>query len=714
MVSNFLFECLSEEIPFDMQCYALDFIGRYLDSNLENIGIKCSANFYVANRRLAILFCDIDVKNFDSVVTINGPNCSADDSVIKKFLQKFTLKYGRKFSKKDLEKSLEKGKERYVLQFSHDISTIKILFVDFIDCMLKNINWKKSMRWGKEDYVWVRPIRNIVALFDKDVVPFDFHGVESSNYTFAHRFIEKNKKVFLDDAKNYLKIMRKNNVIVDHVERKKLMLDAIQEFLSKNSDLSIYDATGDIVDQISSILEKPFLKLGNIKGEHRTLPKELMFNIMIQEQKFIPLIGKNGDIASQFLFFSNIESDNVIAGNEKVLEARMSDALFFVECDKKHDANYYVDSLKNVLFHEGLGSFYDKITRVQALAKYISVWVSHASIVNIERASKLYKFDIMSMVGKEYPELQGIIGSYYAEFNGENEEVVSAIRECMYPIKHHSPVTKNFVAITLAISDRIDTIVGMMIIGKKPTSSRDPLALKRSVNAIIRTVIENEIDIPLDIVINKSVSLYPGSVIKAGKAITDVKNTIRFNNYRNIIIQESKDFFENRIVNFLDFHPLFIQSLSGILLNPYRIFSALDVMNNFFKCQKGVCIVATYKRVVNIFEDIAGNGNFSIKLQKKFFVEKRDQHIDSIVTKSLQSIKKLLKADKLEESFDVLFSMSDDIKDFLDNVVINSEIKEVRKNRLSFLYKVINTYNLVANFDLLKNIYVESDIKVIE
>ena len=486
-MSEFFLELFSEEIPSSLQKNLREDL---LDSfnklfNEKFVSFKKSSSYSTPNRMI-LVFEGLPKQVVLKSEEIKGPNINAPEIALEGFIRSNDI------SKKDLfKKKIDKGEFYFFKTKPTKLNTHELL-EESIPLILQKIQWKKSMRWGEFDLNWGRPLKSILAIFDRKKLTFSFHHLVSSDTTFVDKEFEDNKKTFVD-FKDYVNFFKKVNIVIDHKQRKNLIEKKFNEISNKKNikienNLKLLDEVVDLTDQPNVIVCEFDRKFLNI-------PKEILIITMQYHQKYFPTFDQKGNITNEFLVITNKQDKKgfIKLGNERVVEARLSDAEFFWEKDKSQNLVKRVSKLKSMNYFNGLGTYFDKVQRMRKLGGMLSDELL-ISKEKVELSASICKVDLVSELVGEFPELQGIMGGYFANEQGFEKEISLAISEQYLPIGLNSKVPKKPYSIALSLADKIDTLVGFFGINQKPTSSKDPFALRRLALGIIKIIIENKKD----------------------------------------------------------------------------------------------------------------------------------------------------------------------------------------------------------------------------
>jgi len=479
---DLLLELLSEEIPARMQGQAAKDLERLVVGALSDRGLMFEGiKAFAGPRRLTLAIEGLPGKQPDVKEELKGPKVDAPQAALDGFLRKTGLTKAQlkieKTPKGDVYLGVIDRKGR---------DTADVLAEILPDAFAK-LPWPKSMRFPGSAVRWVRPLHSIVCMFDGEVVPFEFAGVKSGSTTVGHRFLSDGR-IEVRHFEDYEKKLRAAHVIIDAAERKEIILhEAKQKAFALG--LELVDDAG-LLEEVAGLAEWPVVLIGKIEDAFMELPPEILQTSMRTHQKYFALRdSKAGKLANRFAVVANmIAADGgkeIVAGNERVLRARLSDAKFFWDQDRKRTLESRVDDLKNIVFHAKLGTQYERVERIEALAGEIAGKIG-ADVTKARRAARLCKADLTTGVVGEFPELQGVMGRYYALHGGEDADVADAIRDHYKPLGPNDAVPTNKVSIAVALADKLDQLVGFFAIGERPTGSGDPYALRRGALGVIR------------------------------------------------------------------------------------------------------------------------------------------------------------------------------------------------------------------------------------
>lgn len=479
-----LLEIFSEEIPARMQQGAARDLERMVSERLKAAGLTWDAlNVFAGPRRLTLVIDGLPVAAEDRNEEVKGPKTSAPAQALEGFLRKTGLTQDQLVERDGVWFAEISSKGRQTTE----------VFAEAVDHIVRSFPWPKSMRWGTGSLRWVRPIKRIIALFDGAVVPFEIDGIQSGDVTEGHRFLGSGKPFAVKNFADYRAKLERDFVLLDVADRKLRILEAAKAACAARG-LVLVDDDG-LLDEVAGLAEWPTPILGDMDPQFLSLPPEVVRLSMKVHQKYFAVRDPAKDgLAPNFLVVVNVEATDggkaLAAGNSRVLSARLNDARFFWDEDQKVGFDAWNDKLKGVTFHAKLGTLAERVDRIAALAREIAPLVG-ADADQAEQAARLSKADLASGMVSEFPELQGIMGGYYARLAGYPDAVADAVRDHYKPQGPGDSVPTAPVTVAVAIAEKLDTLVGFFAIDEKPTGSRDPYALRRAALGVIRLVLEN-------------------------------------------------------------------------------------------------------------------------------------------------------------------------------------------------------------------------------
>jgi len=648
------------------------------------ISFKKSTSYSTPNR-LIILFEGLKKQIVMKSEEIKGPNINAPEVALEGFIRSNDL------SKKDLfKKKTDKGEFYFFKTKSKKLNTHDLL-EESVPLLLQKIQWKKSMKWGGFDLNWGRPLKSILAVFDKKKLIFDFHHLTSSNSTFIDKEYEEKKKIFTN-FKEYNNFFKKINIIIDQEQRKNLIEKKFSE-ISNKKNIKI-ENNPKLLDEVVDLTDQPNVILCEFDRKFLNIPKEILIITMQYHQKYFPTFDKKGNITNEFLVVTNKKDTKglIKLGNERVVEARLSDAEFFWQKDKSQNLVKRVSKLKFMNYFKGLGTYFDKVQRMRKLGGMLSDELL-ISKEKVELSASICKIDLISELVGEFPELQGIMGGHFADAQGFEKDVSLAISEQYLPAGFNSKVPKKPYSIALSLADKIDTLVGFFGINQKPTSSKDPFALRRLALGIIKTIIENKKDFKIRDLISYSTSLYFDQGFK-------FENEFLQKELINFLMDRLKFYMKDEKIR----HDIIQASTNSLNLDQsVVIFGKAKSLNNLIDKPNGIDLISVYKRASSILDsEFKGNkldlsnttdpGIFKTELEKNLFKKINE------LRKYFQSINK---DENFEQSLTNLADSKKVVFDFFDNVTVNDEDPVIKKNRLELIQMLCKTFDNYVNFSLI-------------
>ena len=683
MSNELLFEIGTEEIPAGFLSKAVgdmeDIIRKSLTEKMIPFeGIKCMAT----PRRLVLYIADVAQKQEDQTIEKLGPaKKTAFDENGHPTKAALGFAKGQGLEVSQLETIVtDKGEylgARKTIAGKPTASLLPAILTDF----LLAIPFRKSMRWANYDLRFARPLHWILALYAGNVVPLKIEDITSSNTSRGHRFMSPDA-FEVTDFENYLNKARQNYVIVDPAVRKELILEEAQKAAAEIGGKIFY--TEDLLDTVSFIVEYPVIIRGSFDEDYLKIPQEVLTTTMISHQKYFPVINDEGGLLPYFIAVSNTKASDlavVARGNERVLRARLADASFFFEEDRKVPLENRVESLKKVVFHTLLGTSHQKVLRFRKLAVKIAQQVKAAVKKNVDRAALLAKADLESLMVGEFSELQGIMGREYALLAGENPVVAGAIYEHYLPIVAGGDLPQSDEGAIVGIADKIDTIVGFFGVGLPPTGTADPYALRRQSLGIINIILDKHYPLTLDFLIDESISLFK-EVLK--KPADEIK--------KNIL-----EFFKGRLQNQLIAQGLAYDTVDAVLtVGISDVVSALEkikALQAFRQNPEFEPISIAFKRVDNILKDFR-NPQIDMSLLK----DDAEIHLFSVFENIKTRVEKGITENDFNFTLSELAKLRPPVDAFFDGVMVMDKDEKIRHNRLSLLAEISALFHKIADF----------------
>ncbi len=682
---DLLLELLSEEIPARMQVRAAKELERLLVGGLSDRGLLFeSVRSFAGPRRLTLAIGGLPGQQSDRVEEKKGPRVGAPEKAVQGFLKSAGVTLQQCETRSD-----DKG-QFYIASITRKGRATADVLAELIPEAIAKLPWPKSMRWGSGTFRWVRPLHSIVATFEGEVVSFEIAGLRSGNTSRGHRFLAPDP-FEVRHFEDYETKLRKAFVIIDHGERREII---VNEARQKAFALGM-EPVGDeaLFDEVAGLVEWPTVLIGTIAPEFMELPAEILQLSMRTHQKYLPLRHMDdGRLADRFAVVTNmIAADGgkeIVHGNERVLRPRLSDAKFFWEHDRKRSLESRVSLLKQVVFHARLGTQFDRVNRIVALAVEIARRIG-ADVKLAERSALLCKSDLTTDVVGEFPELQGVMGRYYALHDGEAQEVATAIFEHYKPAGPSDRLPSIPVSMAVALADKLDLLTGLFAAGEKPSGSGDPYALRRAALGVVRIVLENRLRLPLAPIVREHLARLAAGHVRI-EALDAVAGEIL-----SFFVERLEAALRDRGVR----HDLIMAvfALSGeddLVLLVDRV----EALKVFLASDDGANLLTGYRRAANILrieekKDKASYRGIPESLQQE---EERELHA-SLIHAKVEAAKALSQED-FAGAMSACARLRAPVDRFFDHVTVNAADAALRVSRLKLLSQIVETAHQVADF----------------
>lgn len=694
MANRYLLEVGMEELPASYSKLAIEQFKNAFEKLLNENSYKgFEVNVYTTPRRITTIIDNIIENESIEKEEIKGPSkaiCFDQDGNPSKALQGFLKSKG--LSLDDIFYKEFGGTEYVFASVEHKSLSFTELIEANVESIIRKIVFPKSMKWGGRDLRFARPIRWIVSLYNDKVVKFNLEDIRVSNLTNGHRFLSR-KDIEIPDAHDYMKIMEDSFVIVDNSERKaRIRLES--ERLAKSVGGSIQNDEA-IIDQVNNLVEYPTPLLGTIKDQYLELPDEVVITPMKDHLRYFPVVDSKNRLMNHFITVRNGDDkyiDIVRKGNEKVLAARLEDAKFFFNEDRKKNLEDYVEDLKTIVFQDKLGTLYDKTIRNMKLSEKIcnDLNVGEETLETTKRAAYLSKADLATKLVVEFTELQGVMGKIYAKLSGETVGVQEAIYEHYLPRFAQDSLPTTTAGVVLAMADKLDTISGLFSIGTKPSGSQDPFGIRRATLGIINIVLEKSLDISIDSLVEETLYNYV-NVNELKFDYDEVKKSVL-------------DYIETRFIGILQDNNYNINLIKAVMnknkdLNLLNIKQSLAKLDSIKDSNEFVDAVAAFRRIYQIskgkeFEKVDPNQDIMEESEKELFNLYSDLKAKNINLTEIDIV----------ETIKVLASFKSSIDKFLDSTMVLVDNKLIKNNRLSLISLVLNEFNSVLDFKEIEEI----------
>jgi glycyl-tRNA synthetase beta chain len=693
-MSELLFELFSEEIPARMQKRAAEQLATTVGDALRAAELAPTGMSTAVTPRRLVLFAEgIPASQPDRVEERRGPKVGAPDKAVQGFLKSVGLT-----SVDDCEIQEQPKGSFYVARIEHRGRPTLEVLGEILTKTVAEFSWPKSMRWGSHDVRWVRPLHSILALYSGEVVPVTFGPVTSSRVTRGHRFLAPDEFA-VESIADYREKLARAHVVLDPEERMQRIADESSR-VSSAEHLEVRQDPG-LLAEVAGLVEDPVVLLGHFDESYLRVPQEILETAMRAHQKYFALSRPDKSLAPAFLVVSNMRArdggERIRAGNERVLRARLADAAFFWDQDRKQKLESRAEALLGVVYQAKFGEGADRVghkaQRITELAAELAASVG-ADETRARRAAALAKCDLSSGVVGEFPELQGVMGRYYAEHDGEHEEVCAAIAEHYQPAGADDAVPTAPVSLAVALADRLDTLVGFFAIGEKPTGSKDPFALRRAALGVLRTVLENELRIPLRGAFAKALAHFPKSFV--GAAPKDLEDQLLA-------------FFADRLTVYLRDeglrHDVIRAAFSARADDDLtRLVRKVRALQEFLGGDDGANLLAAYRRATNILriEEKKDGTRFDAAPDAGAAAEDAEKALFRALDDAEAALAQRLEAEDFVAAMTALASLRAPLDRFFEEVVVNADDQALRENRLRLLARIRTALDGVADFGVIE------------
>ena len=730
-MSDLLLELFSEEIPAGMQARAGEDLQRLVTDGLKSAGLEFeNARNFAGPRRLTLVVEGLPEKSPDISDERKGPRVGAPDKAIEGFLR------GAGLSSIDeaVVVADEKKGDFYVARVEKPGRPTADILTEVIPAVIRQFPWPKSQRWGAGALRWVRPLHSILCLFGGQTVGFDIDGIVSGNATRGHRFMAPDAFTVKDFA-DYEKRLRDAFVILSAGERQEIILNGARA-AAGNAKLELVEDAALLAEN-AGLVEWPVVLSGAFDETFLSVPPEVIVTAIKKHQKCFSLRdGTSGQLASAFILVSNLIAEDggkaIIAGNERVIRARLSDAKFFWDQDRKVKLADRLPELEGIIFHEKLGTQAERVARLKKLARELAPLVG-AEPEKAERAAALCKADLVTDMVVEFPDLQGLMGRYYALDQNEAPEVASAIEEHYRPQGPTDAVPGNAVATAVALADKLDTLIGFWAIDEKPTGSKDPYALRRAALGVIRIVLENELRLGIRHVVRPELAFqisrkYALDALEPFGALHDLVSIESFDPAEWMRI--FRDAFGDVTADFeKEFSEVFVQTLGDLLsffhdrLKVYlrdrgarhdlidavisedaddllMIVARVAALGRFLSTDDGANLLAGVKRATNIIriEEKKDKRAFDGVPDPALFQQDEERALATAVDEASSSAAAAVEKEDFEGAMAAMARLRAPVDAFFDHVTVNADDAALRENRLKLLSQIRDATRTVADF----------------
>ncbi len=688
---DLLLELFSEEIPARMQRKAAEDLKSLVTNALVDAGLPYEgAKAFATPRRLALHVAGVPAGSAATREERKGPRVGSPEKALEGFLRGAGL---TSIDQATIQTDPKKG-DFYVAVIEKPGRSAIDVIAEFMPGILRNFPWPKAMRWGTGSTRWVRPLHSIVATFgpeteEPDVVPFEFDGIKAGKTTRGHRFLA-DEAFDVRRFDDYAPSLEKHKVVLDADRRKDIIQNDAKD-CALALGLDLVEDPG-LLEEVAGLVEWPVVLTGSFDEDFLTIPDEcIQLTIKVNQKCFVLKNPATGRLANKFVLISNIIADDggklIVAGNEKVIRARLSDARFFWETDLKSKLSDNLPKLDEVKFHEKLGSVGERVKRLIALSAELAVFAG-ADETKAKRAAELAKADLVSNMVFEFPELQGLMGRYYATAQGEDASVATAIEEHYKPQGPSDSVPTDPVAVAVALAEKLDLLAGFWAIDEKPTGSKDPYALRRAALGVIRIILENNLRIRLGDAIRSALDLQG---VEASDPAALVADLLSF--FGDRLKVHLKD--EGARHDLID-AVFALEGQDDLLMVVRRV----EALGKFVSSDDGTNLLAGYKRAVNILkaEEKKDGSPVSGKPHADHFQEQAEIDLAAAIDVARAEAADAVASENFEGAMEALSKLRAPVDRFFDDILVNAEDATLRMNRLQLLAEIRDATHVVADF----------------
>ena len=688
-LKTLLLEIGTEEIPARFIEPEKEGLLKLLQDGLNNLRISHgNIEIMATPRRMAAFVYDAAEKQEESVTIKFGPpyNRAFDESGNP-------TKAATGFAKsqnvpmEELKKGEKDGIEFITVEKTETGRSTKEVLPGFLQDTISRIPFQKRMRWGSESFEYARPIQWLLALLGEEIIQFAVADVKSANITYCHRFLSPGP-VEIKNPSVYVETLKSNYVIAVKEERMEMIRKGIGTIEAQTGGQAIRDNA--LINEILNITEYPYPLKGGFEREFLAIPKEVLVNVMKSHQRYIPIEDKDGNLMPYFIFFANTipaEDRNVVKGNEKVLRARLADARFFFEEDKKVRLFDLYDKLSSIVFHVKLGTLREKTERVMNIARHLSTVLNFEGIVHIERATRMMKADLLTHMVGECPELQGAMGRIYAKNQGEDDNVACAIEEHYLPSSGNGALPQSALGALVSIADKIDSLTSFFSVGITPTGNLDPFALRRQALGIIKITIEKKLNIPMEALIK--IAYDSGDSIQKRLSFEETRDTLLdffITRFKFSMIEEGRN---------QEFVESVLPCVARDIHDGYARLITLETQQSIDDFKR---LMVGFKRAYNITKALTGDMEIDASLLK----EKEESVLFGLYESKKEVFYSFMEKRKYDDALSVLVGFKESIDNYFDKVFVMDKDEAIKNNRLALLKKIKDMFLTYGDFSKIR------------
>jgi len=688
-----LLEIGTEELPPKALLKLATAFANGVRDGLEKAELDfAEVNYFATPRRLTVMITGLDTAQADKEVLKRGPAVKAaynDAGEPTPATLGFAKSCGAEIAELETMET-DKGSWLTYLAQEKGKTTVELI-AEIAETALSRLPIPKRMRWGTGSIEFVRPVHWVVAMFGTETIDCSILGIKAGNQTFGHRFHHPDA-IQLKSADSYLQQLEETGkVIADFDRRKTVIKEAVEKVAEEASGQAVIDK--DLLNEVTALVEWPAVISGVFDKKYLSLPNEVLIATMQDHQKYFPVVDKKNNLLPCFITVANIESkspDVIRQGNQRVITPRLSDAEFFWQRDNETTLADLRTKLAGVVFQQKLGSLYDKSERIASLATTIANLLG-ADIKLAERAAALSKCDLLTELVAELPELQGIIGRYYAINNGEDKEVATALDEQYMPRFAGDQIPQTKTGQIISIADKLDTLVGIFAIGKAPTGDKDPFALRRAALGVLRIMIEGKLELDLDTCLEEAVENYAD--LAKDKLAKDE------------LVSQVFDFMMERLRRYYVDQDISVDNFEAVLMRkpvqPYDFHRRLNAVVQFRKLPEAESLAAANKRIGNILKQADNQDN--IQISDSLLKEDAEQKLAAALKAIVKKVTPLLDNSEYEQALSELAGLKNDVDTFFDDVMVLCDDVALKNNRLALLSQLSNLFLKTADISRLQN-----------
>ncbi|MBL4585240.1 MAG: glycine--tRNA ligase subunit beta [Pseudomonadales bacterium] len=686
---DFLVELGAEELPPK----ALKALFKAFSNGIRNGLEKASLTFdelqpFATPRRLAVIVSGLQSQQPDQVSERRGPSVSAAfDDAGEPTRAASGFAQSCKVSVDQLDRLKTDKGEWLVFNSRTEGKQTDTLLPGIVEKALNDLPIPKRMRWGSTRHEFVRPVHWLIMLFGEQVIPCTLFGIESGNQTWGHRF-HANHAISIAKPAVYVDTLeQQGRVIADFEKRQQQITTGIEEQAKRFDATVVVDA--NLLDEVTAMVEWPVALSGNFSEEYLELPEQVLVCSMITHQKFFHMVGADGKMLPKFITVANIQSNDpevVISGNERVIRPRLADAAFFYQTDQKTTLRAQRERLKGIVFQNQLGSVYEKTVRIAKLSAFIAGQLQHNDAA-VTQAGELCKSDLVTDMVSEFPELQGLMGYFYASKEGLDPAIAEALNEQYLPGFSGGPLPQSIDGSVLSVADKIDTLVGIFGIKKPPSGTRDPFALRRSSLGVLRILVDNKLDINLRECLQYAANLYPA--LPAGDDV--VEQVFQY------MTERFKVWYQDQGVPVEVFNAVCALGID----QPIDIDRRIDAVNRFRAIDGAADLSAANKRVANILAKQASVTDTA--LNTALLEQGAETTLADSIAAKRQEVAPFVEQSNYFEALNALVALRGPVDQFFDDVMVMCDDADVRNNRMILLTELRSLFLQVADISLLPN-----------